>query len=352
MSGAVWLGLMGGVAAQGVSVVVDYSNDDQTDQFFTRQPTARAAMEAAVATVNSLINIALGAVENDIVVGTHGSTTATFNWSFTYRLPSTGATRTVQLATVPANTVTLFVGVRELFGADAAQAAPGGMGLQLSGNGYGSEWQAAVAAGETASRSLYNRGGPFIGQVSGTSYLDGWPATYSVPYSLALASAWFDADTNDDGLTDTLEEMEAFWHFDHTTAPDPNKLDFFSVAAHEVMHGLGMGSGLTWSSLIDGTNWLGEALAAENGGSGQGLVDPDGKHLSSSLMSPRLSDGVMQMPLLSSTFSTGERREMTRMDLAVMRDVGWVQSVPEPHVGLSLLLGAAAMAARRRRPLP
>ena len=100
--------------ASALTVQLDYSNDQSTDNFFGINTTARSAVEAAAGVIGGLLNTALDEIANDVVVGMSGDTTATFNWSFTYLLPSTGGTGVVQTATRAADTVRLYVGVREL----------------------------------------------------------------------------------------------------------------------------------------------------------------------------------------------------------------------------------------------
>jgi hypothetical protein len=69
------------VPASALTVQLDYSNDQSTDNFFGINTTARSAVEA-VAVISGLLNTALDEIANDVVVGTSGDTTATFNWSF------------------------------------------------------------------------------------------------------------------------------------------------------------------------------------------------------------------------------------------------------------------------------
>jgi hypothetical protein len=330
---------------------MNYSSD--TSGFFSSNPTAKASLEAAAATVGGMIDTFLQGITNDVLTGSNGDTVATFNWTLTYKLPATGATRTIQTATMTADTIQLFPGTRLLQGPDVAHAAPGGAGFALSGQGFGSEWPGAVADGEAHSQATYGRGaGPRIGNLQGTAFLDGTPASYSIDYAPAVGSLWFDTDTNDDGIFDSSPQLDSFWHFDSQTPVPATKIDFYSVAMHEIIHTLGLGTSLSWNDMHSGTTWLGEHLIAENGGSGDGLVDANGQqHLAPGLMSPRLSDGVMQEPLMTSDFAGGQRKGVTQMDFAALQDIGWFVPVPvpEPDTVTALVCGSVLLLLRRRR---
>ncbi|MGI8605225.1 MAG: hypothetical protein ACR2OZ_19815 [Verrucomicrobiales bacterium] len=250
---------------------------------------------------------------------------------------------------MPADTVTLYAGVRELAGPEVGQGVTGGMGVGLSGFGYGTQWGAAVADGEQQSREIFSRGGgPVIGRAAGTMYLDGYPGSFAIDYGASLGSLWFDVDTNDDGLTDNAGQLANFWHFDHLSPAPSDRIDFYSVAMHEILHAIGFGTARSWNDLRSGTTWLGPNLIAENGGSGEGLIHPDGRHLASGLLSPRLSDGELQRPLMSPGFLSGERRDLTQMDLQALPDIRWAIAVPEPAALASLWLASALLLRRRR----
>jgi hypothetical protein len=183
------------------------------------------------------------------------------------------------------------------------------------------------------------------------SFLDGTPANYSVDHGASIGSFWFDVDTDDDGFADPASTLANYWHFDHTSPVTTGKLDFYSVAIHEILHTLGFGSSISWNDSRQGTTWLGPKLVAENGGSGLNLLDADGKHLSSSLSSPLLADGTMQVPLMSPIILPGERRGLTEMDFAALQDIGWINSVlvPEPGVFALFFAGSTLWMRRKRR---
>ena len=69
---------------------------DTHDTFFTTNPTARAALDAAAADVSAAITTSLTEITaaQDTIVGTNGSTTASFDWGFSYTNPTTLASET------------------------------------------------------------------------------------------------------------------------------------------------------------------------------------------------------------------------------------------------------------------
>ena len=67
-------------------------------------------------------------------------------------------------------------------------------------------------------------------------------------------------------------------------------------------------------------------------------------------MSARLSDGVMQEVVMDPNITTGTRKELTELDLAFLRDIGWETiTIPEPSSTLLLGLGSFAFILRRRK---
>ncbi|MDA7863509.1 hypothetical protein N9F37_01130 [bacterium] len=137
------------------------------------------------------------------------------------------------------------------------------------------------------------------------------------------------------------------WHFDHTTAAPGSKTDFYSIALHEVAHGLGLttASGRPWIDFITDDEFQGaNALAAFEEDNGQALSGLDmhsagDRHWKDGvyqsfifpLGNPNLigtvGAGVLQDLLMEPTanfISPGLRRfDITNVDLAAAQDVGW-----------------------------
>jgi hypothetical protein len=275
----------------------------------------------------------------------------TFDWKLTYTNPSTGATVELTDFSAATDTVTIYVGARNLSGTTLGQGGPGGAGFSLSGGGFESDWVAAMNAAVSASNSIMRRGGiaPDIGTFSGSSTLGSTTANYDLFWAPTIGNLWFDDDTDNDGDTDSAAELNAYWHFNHTTAVATDKIDFYSVALHEILHALGYGTALTWTNLVSGTEWLGANGIAENG-TGVGLIDAGGAHLAASISSTTLADGSTQEVVMDPNITTGVRKTLTALDLAILLDLKFT-AVPEPG-HYALILGALSLAGvvcRRRR---
>jgi hypothetical protein len=271
-----------------------------------------------------------------VIIGTNGGTTATFDFNWPYTNPSTGAAETFNPATIAANQVTVFVGMRELAGSLLGQGGPGGVGFSLSGIGIESEWVGAMADANTQANAVFGRGaGPVITNTSGSLSLGSTSASFNIDHGSTIGNLWFDIDTNNNSVTDSAAELAAFWHFDHTTAVTAGKNDLYTVALHELLHALGIGLADSWDALVSGTNWLGTEAIAANGGSGTGLLSAGMDHIASGTMSPRLSDSVLQEVVMDPDVTVGTRKLLTVLDAAFLRDIGWdTVAIPEPSAFL------------------
>ena len=87
-------------------------------------------------------------------------------------------------------------------------------------------------------------------------------------------------------------ELDAYWHFNHTTSVAADKNDLYSVALHEILHSLGVGTAESWNDFVSGTDWLGPGVIAEVG-SGKGLLHTDQSHLVEATMSAHIVDSQM-----------------------------------------------------------
>ena len=322
-------------SARAFTIVVDYTYD--TNDYFANT-TAKAALEAAAADLSAVLTNTLGAVPSDIFTGTNGDTTATFNWNLAITHPTNGSTVTFNSFALAANEYRVFVGAQLLSGATLGQGGPGSAGFSLNGSGFSSEWVGAMAAAESASNAALSRGsGAVIGSFSGGATLGDTTANYNLQHGLTYGNLWFDTDAD--------------WHFDHTTAVGAGKSDFYSVALHEIIHSLGAGGSVSWTANHSGTTWLGAEAVAENG-TGVGLLNPSQDHLASGTISATALGGANQEVVMSPTITTGTRKCLTELDLAMLRDLGFetASPVPEPASAAALAaLAALAFGATRRR---
>lgn len=170
---------------------------------------------------------------------------------------------------------------------------------------------------------------------SGTSHLNrGFRATGSannVPVWGGAVSFDSDGSTN--------------WHSNHTTTPPTGTVDLYSIALHEIGHVLGLNSSwLEWTNPTVGSQFYGsQTVAAYNADNGTSiaslnLVSATNKHfqdgaydsriflngnpnLVGTVGSSSLQDLIME-PTANFT-STIRRFELTNVDVAALRDVGW-----------------------------
>ncbi len=347
-SAALWLALAS--PGFGLNIVMDYSND--TGNFFGLRHVAKAAVDAAAADLSALLsptNLSAispsGTPNVNLITGTNLSTMVSANWDLFYNNPSTNSSTAVNSPNLSANAVTIYVGMMGLGGALGAGSAADAS-LTLSASGFGSELAGAMSNLQSASNSYMGRGGgPSIGTLNGSLTLGANSAGYSLSYGVSIASLSISNDTDNNGVTDSLSTLDAFWHYNHTTSVAVGKFDLYTVALHEMMHGLGIGASNNWTNLSSGTTWLGANAIALNGGSGAGLLDLDGSHLALGLMSTNIYTGLPQRVAMSSSQTSGSRYQLTQMDVAILKDLGYqVAAVPEPGgfvliVSTSLFLG-------------
>jgi len=335
--------------AEALTINLDYSFD--STNFFGTNTTAKAALEAAASDLSAVIQPSLGAVSTDIFTGTNGSTSVTADWFLTFHNPTTGSTVTLSTFTFAANSITIYAGASHLAGATLGEGGSGGAGFNLSGS-ISSEaaWPGAVANLQAASNTVLTRSsGPVIGSLSGNTTVGSTTASYQLDYGALIGAITFDDDTDNNGAGDNVTALNNYWHFDHTTSVAAGKNDFYSVALHELVHALGIGSSDTWQGLASGTTWTGANAIALNGGTGANLLSLDGGHLASSFMSTRLTmfGGGVQEVALDPSITTGTRKYLTEMDAAFLRDLGYA-AIPEPSSAFFLAAGTLILGLRRR----
>ncbi len=336
------------VRAAALTIQLDYSYDIANGgNFFGNHADAKASLEAAAADLSTAITSSLAAVPMDVFTATQSGATATFNWSLEINNPVTDGFDVFNTFTLPANIVTIYVGLRPLTGNFLGQGGPNGALVSVSANGSAGGIPGAVATAENASNAVMPRsGGPVMFTFNDTI----GPAAYSVAYGALAGTLVFDNDTDNIGGIDSEMTLENYWHFELGTPVTAGQFDFYSVALHEMIHAIGFGTSETWDSKASGTTWLGINAIALNGGSGTNLITTDG-HIRSGFMSTRLSDGAMQEVVMDPSLLSGTRKTLTEMDIAFLRDLNYV---PEPSTAALLAAAALLLTSRRttRPPAP
>jgi hypothetical protein len=259
-------------AQPSINIAFDFSRD--LTGFFSNQ-SALQTLELAATTLSSRLNDTLAAITPNPTAG--NTFTATFDD------PATGnANFQVANLSVPANTLILYVGGRQLNSTEAGLGGPGG----YSAGGSPDFLNTVAGRGKT---------GALGASISQTSY---------GPWGGSIA---FDTSTN--------------WYFD-TTGTDPagisaNQTDFLTVAEHELCHVLGFGTAPSWENRVQGSVFTGPNAEKEFGAAvpidnpadpghwAQGTLDQGQR----TTMEPDLVDGTTA--------------RLTQLDLAGLADLGW-----------------------------
>jgi hypothetical protein len=180
-------------------------------------------------------------------------------------------------ATVPANTIKVYVGGTTLSGPELGEGGEGG--YSASGT---TAWLNLVAA-------------------RGQSGALATPPNDFGPWGGAIA---FDTTAN--------------WSFGGpATPPGPQQFDFYSVALHELSHVLGFGTAPSWRTYVDGTSQTFSGPHAEAVFGGRVPIDPAEEHWADGT----LSDG--SLTVMNPSLGPGIQRQYTPLDWAGLADIGW-----------------------------
>ena len=319
------------LGAASPAAAIDIEVEFLGDPFFSQNATARAAIEAAADHVGAAITSSLTPIDQTSFEDTAGDTTATLDWTFTFRDPVTNLPIGNLPGTVPnpalaADTVRVFVDAQPLDGNEVGRGVPAGAGADIGASFFPPLNAAAIQGVAALADAEMNRGGdgPLIGRLfEGVDNFNGNIDVDTIRFRSSFGGIAFDNDTNDNDLIDTQQQLLDFWHLDHTTAVDPNKIDLFSVAVSEILAALGFGTSDSFNALANGVDWLGGEVI-DLVGSGVGVLDPlQPSAVLQGTLSPRASDGVLQQVALDPDITAGEREELTLLDLAFLRDIGW-----------------------------
>ena len=301
-----------------------------TSSFFSSNAQARAAVEAAIADLNAAVNQNLATITaaDQTVTGSFGTAAVTFSATASVTNPSTGSSVDVSVPNGQ-SVVRIFVGARPLAGSTLGLGGAGGYGFSstVSTSNFG-DVANAVSNAESSFNAIYSRGeGPLITRLNGAFNFEGGPTfPFQLDFGLGHGSVAIDSSTTN-------------FHFDHTTLPPADMIDLYSVALHEAMHAIGLGPSDEWDDMVvNGTDWTGEEVVNYLGsGSGVvafGVLAPDENHVAQGVLSPRITNGQLQQSALVPLISAGVRLNLTELDLAFMRDLGYSNAIVPPRTSL------------------
>jgi hypothetical protein len=256
-----------------LAIQIDYSLD--TAGFFA-SADRRAVLEQAASMIGSRLDDALAAI-------TPGGGNS---WSLVFNHPSTGQQHTIVNPSIPANTIRLYVGARDL-GASLATGGP--VGYNAAGT---QSWLNTVAA---------------RGQAGALG-----PESSRTDFAPAAGVITFDIDAN--------------WHFGPTTSGlSSSESDFLSTALHELGHVLGFGTAASFRNLVAGGVFTGSRAVAVHGQ--PVAMSGDGSHFAEGVQSNH------QEVAFDPTLLNGSRKLLTDLDLAALDDIGWEIAPAQPTVG-------------------
>ena len=276
-------------ASQPANAVVINFNYSYDGGFFSGANQGRQSiLEAAGGYLGSILSDSLAAITSN------GSN----HFDAVFDRPDTGVLTTLSNFNVAPDTLTVFVGGRNLGSGTLGVGGPGG--YSVGGN------------------STYVNTAPQRGQ-SGVGSSDFAPWGGQISFS-TVADWYFDSD---------LSTSESF-----------TGNDFYSVALHELGHVLGLGTAGSWNNQVSGSSFNGANAVAAYGALVPLQGGGDTGHWQEGTQST--VNGVLQEALLDPTITTGTRKLFTKLDLAALQDVGWqVSAAAVPLPSALWLFGTA-----------
>lgn len=283
--------------ARALTIQIDYTYD--TSNFFNTQ-VKRDAIEAVAKFYGDLIQDNLLRIDQAQNPGN--------SWIATATHPATGGALSIPALVVPANTIIVYVGARDLGGNTAGFAGPGG----FSGSATSGTWFPLL------------RGRGSAGASSGT-------ASLNTDFSPWGGSISFDIDSP--------------WNFSQTQ--NVSGTDFISIALHEMGHVLGIGTSNSWTNKVASTVFTGSASTRSYG------VNPPmqsgGFHFSDSTIQSKsfgsfnVVHGSNRQALMAPTLIDNNSTLIVAsdLDLAALVDIGW-QIVPPLKLASSAVSRTAA----------
>jgi len=324
----IFLIAIGSTSVFAIEVEVEFLGNS----FFSQDVDAIAAIEAAAEHVGDAITSTLTAIDQVGFNATVGNTEATLDWDFTFRdqltdEPIGNFPTEVPNPFLTSDTVRIFIDAQLFDGNAVSLGVPSGARAEIGATIFGPGVLNASAIQEVASLAdgEMNRGdgGPLIGLLfEGPDNLGGVDVN-PIRFRSSLGGVAFDIDTDNNGQIDTVQQLRDFWHVSHTAPVEPTKIDLFSVAVSEIATALGFGTSNSFQALANGLDWEGEEVIGLLG-SGQDLLDPESpSQILSGTISTRISDGAIQEVSFDGDIAAGVRKELTALDLAFLRDLGF-----------------------------
>lgn len=285
---------------EGIKIELRYDYDESD---FFDQAGSREAMRACADFFENLLMDEL----SEINPATSGSDQN--SWVALPQNPATGTLLELTDLVVPADTLIIFPGARDLPGTTTGFATSG-----LSVSGFSDFFETVLYRGQAGAQEDPARDfGTWGGSIS------------------------FDA-REPGGETRR-------WNFS-TTVAVADETNFVGVALHEIMHLLGVGNADSWRGLIDENGFFqGEASIAALGGSAP-QVEPNQSHWLGSTPGPYQAPtfgsfgslhGVDQRVLMSpvSLNTDTSHKVITDLDLGALIDIGW-EVLPPVRGGISV----------------
>lgn len=273
--------------ARGITIDLNYDYD--TNGFFDDNPdgsksASKLALEFAARAFEPFM-------DNLLAIQPGGAN----SWTAQFRNPDTGQSTNLSNLVIPAGTVLIFAGARDLGGAgdglDPNTVGLGGPGAVLSSSGF---TEIVESRGQGTTRGV--------------------AADDFGPWGGAIA---FDTTT-------PAPEQPRNWYFDIDTAPSSGQIDFVSVAMHELAHlfGFGISSVDSFKSQIPtGTTTFEGPVVVELAGAGVQLASGN-VHWDFGITSPPYAD-TPPPAALTPSLAIGKRRVITPLDYAGLKDIGW-----------------------------